>query len=250
MAMKFGKAILSVVPDILGDSPGVTGITCAPNGIAMPGQNPCKPGCTCGHHKRSRKIEWSDREARNAYLREYRAARRDELRAKAREKYQVNRESVRATQRARYAADPGRYREEKRAYRSTLKPGVLRARDQRWRYGLPSGEFERMLAEQDGRCYLCGEPLNLDDRRAFAVDHDHACCRGYRSCGKCIRGVSCGQCNKGIGHFGDDPERMRRVAERLEAANTAVAERIATRPVQTELPINIKRAARRQEESA
>ena len=51
------------------------------------------------------------------------------------------------------------------------------------------------------------------------VDHDHSCCPGSKTCGKCLRGLACQKCNQGIGQFGDDPDRMRRVADNLEAAN-------------------------------
>ncbi len=33
------------------------------------------------------------------------------------------------------------------------------------------------------------------------IDHDHACCPGQSSCGKCIRGVLCVRCNTFIAHF-------------------------------------------------
>lgn len=95
----------------------------------------------------------------------------------------------------------------------------------RQRYGLGRDDFAELLKVQGGRCYLCGEPLDLADTRKIHVDHDHACCRGSKSCGDCVRGVACEPCNKGIGAFGDDPERMRRVADALEMANRQVRNR-------------------------
>jgi hypothetical protein len=87
------------------------------------------------------------------------------------------------------------------------------------RYGLDRLGFAALAAAQNRCCYLCGEPLDLDQPRSIHVDHDHSCCRGTRSCGSCIRGLACDDCNRGIGMFGDDPERMRRVADNLEMAN-------------------------------
>lgn len=56
-------------------------------------------------------------------------------------------------------------------------------------------------------CWICGVVPEQGERR-LAVDHDHSCCPGITSCGKCVRGVLCTRCNMAIGAFGDDPERI------------------------------------------
>lgn len=96
------------------------------------------------------------------------------------------------------------------------------------RYGLDRESFDAMVAAQGGCCYLCGDPLELDKPRRIHVDHDHSCCGPKRQklCGSCVRGLSCEPCNKGIGTFGDDPERMRRVAGNLEMANQRLRARV------------------------
>lgn len=45
------------------------------------------------------------------------------------------------------------------------------------------------------------------------VDHDHSCCSGKTSCGKCVRGVLCERHNLGGGCFQDDPEELRAAVE-------------------------------------
>lgn len=57
--------------------------------------------------------------------------------------------------------------------------------------------------EQGGACAICGAVEDQEDR-LMAVDHDHACCPGSYSCGKCIRGMLCVRCNRGIGFFQDN----------------------------------------------
>lgn len=64
---------------------------------------------------------------------------------------------------------------------------------------------------KDGRCELCGSTYKL------SIDHDHKCCPGNYSCGKCIRGVLCGNCNMGIGNLSDDPAVLRKAADYIEA---------------------------------
>jgi hypothetical protein len=96
------------------------------------------------------------------------------------------------------------------------------------RYRMTPEQRAEMIAAQEGNCYLCGEPLDLKNPRKVHIDHDHACCRGATSCGTCVRGIACDPCNRGIGYFGNDPERMRRVADNLEMANRQIRE---SRPV-------------------
>lgn len=50
----------------------------------------------------------------------------------------------------------------------------------------------------DGPCAICGTVGRL------AVDHDHSCCPGARSCEKCRRGLLCLNCNTALGHFEDN----------------------------------------------
>lgn len=82
-------------------------------------------------------------------------------------------------------------------------------------FGLTEAELEAMITAQNGRCLLCGSDEPGGSGR-WAIDHDHACCPGKRTCGKCIRGLLCNQCNLGLGLFRDDPDLLRRAADYIE----------------------------------
>lgn len=98
------------------------------------------------------------------------------------------------------------------------------------KYGITLEQWGERFTAQEECCYLCSEPLV---EGSIHVDHDHACCRGKRSCGTCIRGLACQKCNQGIGQFGDDPERMRRVADNLEMADLLLSAKRALRQAQS-----------------
>lgn len=105
------------------------------------------------------------------------------------------------------------------------------------RYSMSPQELHALYVEQGGRCYLCGDPL-AKDLTQTTVDHDHACCPSpptYRtSCGKCVRGISCDPCNRLIACAQDDPDRLRRIADNLEAANRRVGRPDRIAPIDQE----------------
>lgn len=78
------------------------------------------------------------------------------------------------------------------------KRKYLRDYHLRTRYGLTAEQYDAILESQGGGCAICGR-----GDIQFTVDHDHACCPGKRSCGKCVRGILCTRCNQAIGYLGE-----------------------------------------------
>jgi hypothetical protein len=116
---------------------------------------------------------------------------------------QCKREKDRAYS-ARYSLrDPERKRASSVAYQRRNKSAASEAA-RRYKYGLSSAEIAELIAEQQGGCALCRTPLS----DSFHVDHDHACCPGSKTCGKCVRGVLCRRCNIGLGQFNDDADLL------------------------------------------
>jgi hypothetical protein len=213
----------------------------------MPGRAKCPPGCDCEKHSRPRMTPEQARIRQNQRSRAHYVANREVILERQR---QVRRDPVagkelRARERARIAGLTPAERERRARlnrdwYRRNPRTSKENARQHvRFRYGMTPEQREQMLRDQDGRCYLCGEPLDLTKPRTVHVDHDHTCCPGSRSCGECIRGIACDPCNRGIGYFRDDPQRIRRVADQLEAAIAALASRRAGTSAQGELPLDI-----------
>ena len=82
-----------------------------------------------------------------------------------------------------------------------------------WRYGISHSERDQLLEAQGGVCAICGTDKPLG--RGWVIDHDHACCPGIKSCGKCIRGILCTKCNLMIGLASDNIETLRLAQEYL-----------------------------------
>ena len=86
-------------------------------------------------------------------------------------------------------------------------PKARAAKKQATRAGLSLAEAQQMLVQG---CQVCGST------EALTFDHDHTCCIGKRTCGKCLRGVLCRPCNLALGYAEDDPERLRNLANYLD----------------------------------
>lgn len=65
---------------------------------------------------------------------------------------------------------------------------------------LGPARYRQLRDEQGGVCALC-QLANIRQGAAvpLSVDHDHACCPGSYSCGRCVRGLVCQPCNSALG---------------------------------------------------
>ncbi|MFG2078704.1 endonuclease domain-containing protein [Nonomuraea maritima] len=85
------------------------------------------------------------------------------------------------------------------------------------RHNLQWDQYERLLQEQGDSCAIC--MVTLDGRRDTQIDHDHSCCPGSSSCGKCVRGLLCGNCNKALGLMRDNVTALMRAVEYLQRSS-------------------------------
>ena len=68
----------------------------------------------------------------------------------------------------------------------------------KWRYQISVEKYQEMLANQNYVCAICKQKETTvikGQTISLAVDHDHSCCPGRKSCGKCVRGLLCKSCN-------------------------------------------------------
>ena len=114
-------------------------------------------------------------------------------------------EARNAAQRKRYAENENVRKAQQEATKRWMEKhprefvsDSLREWSLKYRYGITIEEYEQRLAAQGGHCALC-PAVQMSSKRRLCVDHNHDCCAGQRSCGKCLRGILCANCNRKIG---------------------------------------------------
>jgi hypothetical protein len=82
------------------------------------------------------------------------------------------------------------------------------------RFGLNVISYSNLEKSQNGVCAICKLPET--NKRRLSVDHDHSCCDGSFSCGKCIRGLLCSNCNTFLGNAKDSIKILQSAIEYLK----------------------------------
>lgn len=104
-------------------------------------------------------------------------------------------------QRYRDSKNPQRLKDRYKKYNSSHR--------ERWvhyhlrKYNMTKDLYNVLLLAQNSSCAICGISQSALNK-SLSVDHDHRCCKGKSSCGKCIRGLLCTTCNSLLGFTKDD----------------------------------------------
>jgi glycerol-3-phosphate dehydrogenase len=85
-------------------------------------------------------------------------------------------------------------------------PEEKKSNELRSRYGITTEQKEAKIAAQEGLCPVCTR--KLVEAGKSAMDHDHACCPGNDTCGKCLRDVLCHRCNLLLGCAQDNIQAL------------------------------------------
>lgn len=149
--------------------------------------------------KSKEKSRFTDREAYNAYAREWRNKNKDRVNAARRERIKSDAEyaeMVRARERAHYAKNAHKHRN-------------VRLRSV---YGISIEKYMEMYGSQNGKCALCSVSKPPHGKDGLYVDHCH-------NTGN-VRKLLCASCNSALGHMKDDVEIMRKAIDYITQFNS------------------------------
>jgi len=140
---------------------------------------------------KKKKRESIPRDVAQGYQNTYRRKDPEKTRQRYRRQYANNPEA--AARRQRTYRD--RHREEK-GDGWTLRQRKMLLKS----HGLTLETYAELLENQGYTCAICGSDNPIHWSNKFVVDHCHTTHR--------VRGLLCSNCNRGLGLFGDDPERL------------------------------------------
>lgn len=112
-------------------------------------------------------------------------------------------------------------REQKESRTSEENKKLARKYNLKKCYGISLDRYDALLAEQGGKCAICGSTESNSSITEFLfVDHCHDT--------GTIRGLLCHKCNAGIGYLGDDEDVYYSALSYIAKSRTAISKPIAS----------------------
>lgn len=108
--------------------------------------------------------------------------------------------------------------EANRQVRGPKDPRQIQKHKLAYRFCLSVEQYEAMVKNQKNKCAVCDKPPKLEQK--LYIDHDHTCCSGEKSCGRCIRQLLCQRCNTALGWINDDREILKSMMQYLKQGGT------------------------------
>jgi len=131
----------------------------------------------------------------------------EEAKAKAREYYKLNKERAKENMKAYREANKDSIKQRQKAW-SDANKDILKSRRYVKAYGITLEQYNKMLAEQNGKCKICGiHHTELPINQVLGIDHCH------RS--GAVRGLLCNRCNNILGFADDNIEIFNQCIEYL-----------------------------------
>jgi hypothetical protein len=178
------------------------------------------PSCGQSKAENAFSIDRRKSDGLDSYCRECKKQKRQAVPRARQQAYQnrwraKNADRVREKERADYTANPERFKARQDRYRAKHPERVSARRREMTLagHGLTPEDFEAMMIAQEGRCAICGSEDPKHWSGKFSIDHDHQT--------MVVRGLLCSECNRGMGHFGDDADRLFAAANYLKRFNTS-----------------------------
>jgi len=146
------------------------------------------------------------------YSKEYYIKNKTKYKERAKEYYEKNKEKLKERSKEYYYKNIEKVSARtKLYYEKTSSSSEYKFK----RYGITRLDYNNLYENQRGLCSICGKEeistLRSVKKKVLAVDHCH-------TTGK-VRGLLCSNCNRGLGHFQESSDILRKAIDYLEKTN-------------------------------
>ncbi len=159
----------------------------------------------------------ANKEVLNAKNKEYREKNKEEINKQRKEYRQNNKDKI-----AERGKDYYSRKSEQARLRSAEWYAKNRDRSKNSRllrkYNISLDEYNKMLLEQDGRCWTCSKHADDERDKVLVVDHNHLTGE--------VRGLLCSNCNTAIGLLQESQEILEKVSKYLDEKGTCALKEV------------------------
>jgi recombination endonuclease VII len=149
------------------------------------------------------------------YLQEYYKKHRTQIKRRSRTWHRAHPEQVSVRHAMDYKANTQKYKDRAKQFAKrhpNKRKKIARKSHLKITFKMSLEDFAKRVKKQKGHCAGCGARLHKGNCN---VDHNHTCCPGKKSCGKCIRGILCSPCNQALGLLKDSVKTLLRLVRYL-----------------------------------
>jgi hypothetical protein len=163
------------------------------------------------------------KEQKKKYQRKYRRDHKEEIQRSKAKYHKEHAKQEKAQRKKYYWANKKRLNKRVNAWAKKNReenPGYYMTKHRKYKYGLLEEDYNRMVCEQGGRCYICGKLETVKSSgkrqriRELGVDHNH-------KTGK-VRKLLCARCNSVIGFVDEDIMLVEKILSYLREFNACV----------------------------
>ena len=165
--------------------------------------------------ERDRIYREENKEERNLYSKEYYEKNKEKINNYASEYRQENKERKKEYDKLYRQRNKERIREQKKLQYDYER---VKDRDLKRKYNISLDDYNRMLIEQEGKCWTCSRKAEDERNSVLVVDHNHL--TGM------VRGLLCNGCNTAIGLVQESQEILQKISKYLHEKGACAPQKV------------------------